>query len=187
MLESSPVETRSAAKQRIVGLEEATESVTAVEYDIAGDIDERNGWTDEYDDGEYLRNDRSREVAVSLTDIADWLTKNIKFDTRVGMFRFAVRCLAMLWVIYPDMLRGKNGKIASLEKMAGTMDLTKCWLSMVAEDFSRKFKFFSRNQKSMKSRANYADGAKAGWDKRRAKAAVEDATKVSGGTKKRST
>jgi hypothetical protein len=145
--------------------EERVEMVAAVEYDIASHVDERNGWFDPRD-GEWTETEAYR-AAQMLNKIAGWLTKGINFDKRRGMFQFAVRCLAMIWVIFPDMLRRKDGKVASLEDMAQTMDLSKCWLSMVAEKFSNDFGFFSRNQKSAKSRTNYADGAKEGWRKRR--------------------
>lgn len=145
--------------------------MATVEPDIHAIVDQRNAWFENGELGAELEDEINRRAARLLYEVMDFITSGIKFDSRRGMFRALIRTLAVIWVLSPGMLRTKRDKVVSLEDMAQALGKTRCWLSMVAEDFSTKFTFFTRNQKSVASRVNYARSAVLGWEKRRAKQA----------------
>lgn len=150
--------------------EETYSVIAAVEDDIYGNIDKMNGWHDASDlDADTVR-EINRKGAQMVYEIFRFVTNKIPFDSEKGMKRALVRMVSAIWVIMPGMLQDKKKKVVSLEQMGDALGLSRCWVSMVAEEFSNQFSFFSRNQKSKASRVNYANGAKEGWRKRKEKA-----------------
>lgn len=141
--------------------------IAAVEDNIYANIDKMNGWYDASDLDEDTAREINRKGAQMVYEIFRFVTNKIPFDGEKGMKRALVRMISAIWVIMPGMLQDKNKKVVSLEQMGDALGLSRCWVSMVAEEFSNQFSFFSRNQKSKASRANYANGAKKGWEKRR--------------------
>jgi hypothetical protein len=144
--------------------------VATVTPDFAAIADARNGWFENGELPSELEDEVNRRAARLLYEVMDFVTDGIQFDSKRGMYRALIRMLAVIWLLAPTMLRTKKEKVVSLEDMAQALGKTRCWISMVAEDFSNRFTFFTRNQKSQRSRVNYARAATQGWEKRRAKA-----------------
>lgn len=149
------------------GNEDEAEKIAGVEDDIAALIDDKNRWhepgeltQEQVEEMEYLSSRLLYAVMLYLTD-------GVAVDTLRGLVRMLVRMLAIVWVLAPQLLRTKDGKIAALKDMALPLDVSRCWISMVGEDASVCFGFFGRNQKSAFSRQNYATATKAAWKKRR--------------------
>lgn len=158
------------------------EIIATVTPDFAAIADQRNRWYEDGELGEQLEDEVNRRAARLLYEVMDFVTAGIPFNTRRGMFRAVIRMLAVVWLLAPTMLRTREGKVVSLEDMGRALGKSRSWISMVAEDFSNKFTFFTRNQKSRASRVNYARGAVKGWEKRRKQQAdaLSAAPKVDG-------
>lgn len=143
------------------------EWIAAVEEDIAGIIDSKNHWREVGEFDEDIIQEINERIARFQYEVLLFQTEKGELWSEKGMIRFAMRALMFAWVLSPGLLTGPNGKAMSLDDMAKVFGCSRCWLSVIAEEISRKFQFFSRNQKSLNSRPNYAKGAMKGWEKRK--------------------
>lgn len=175
---------RFSAFQNAVGLEEA-ERIAAEQSDTPELVDQRNHWFDHGELGKDLDAEVNRRAARLLYEVFLYITDKLDANTFKGLLRMTVRLIAVVWVFMPDMLRCKKqkgeeqGKICTLEDMAAAFAprISRCWISMVAEDASVCFGVFSRNQKKGSSRANYAEAARKAWKVRRERY-VKDKTRT---------
>jgi hypothetical protein len=93
---------------------------------------------------------------------------------QIAMRRF----VAVAWMLHSEMLIGtdtdEQGEPVplTLEQLGDVpqLDCTKVALSLLAKRFGEMFAFHARVQKRKTSKGNYADAAKKGWGKRRARA-----------------
>lgn len=142
--------------------------IASYEPDLARIIDQRNNWFETGELGEELEHEMYRRGSRLLYDIMLFITNGIAFDSKRGIFRAALRTLCVIWVLAPDLLRRKDGGVVSLDDMAKPMGVSRCWVSVVAEEFSDCFGYFGRNQKKLTARPNYAAATKTAWAKRKA-------------------
>lgn len=86
-----------------------------------------------------------------------------------GLLRGFRRFISLAWLIRPGLLVDRHGEQMSLERLGLVLCCGKCWLSTIAEDFSTKWRYHARVQKSKTSRPNYAAATAKAWAKRRIK------------------
>lgn len=164
----------------VIGFETRDGESTAIASycpDMAAIIDQRNKWMETGELGEELEHEMYRRGSRLLYDIMLFITNGIAFDSRRGIFRAALRTLCVIWVLAPDLLRRKDGGVVSLDDMAKPMSVSRCWVSVVAEEFSDCFGYFGRNQKKLTARPNYAAATKNAWANRKAQATEKKAAK----------
>lgn len=136
------------------------------EPDIFSEIDDRNGWVE---DSKHAPNNEQvdKRAARLFYEVMMFVTRGLKCDNAKDLKRMSIRFTCVMWVLAPGLLVNKNNKVASLEDIGDAYGHTRCWISMVAENFSQAFGIYSRNQKPLAHREMYAKSAKNGWDTRR--------------------
>lgn len=152
-----------------------------INYDMAAEIDERNGWKEP---GEIL-DDQAKEAMIQmatrgLNELILFCFKGQTLDRSGKGLRTAMRrFVSVCWMLKSSELLGKNGKPMSLEKLSKLPQLrcTRCTLSLLAQEFGRQWGFRVRVQKKESTKPNYADAAKSGWKKRRDRIAREEAAR----------
>jgi hypothetical protein len=81
------------------------------------------------------------------------------------------RFIAIAWLLHSELLVGPDGVPLTLQQLSKLpqVDCTRCALSLLAQRFGKRFAFQSRVQKRQGGKVNYAQSAKEGWTKRRAR------------------
>lgn len=149
--------------------EDEAELIASIEYDLAQEIDEKNSWSEFGEMSDRQRMLIFKMASTLLRRVAEFVTKSTPVDTDKAAIRLAKRNIAWIWVLFPQLVLNAKDKPATLQQLGDLFGNTRCWMSMLAEEFSREFDYLSRNQKPLSSRHVYAEGARRGWAKRRAK------------------
>jgi hypothetical protein len=148
-----------------------------VEYDIAAQIDQKNGWFEEGELDPELVAVMIKVAARGLYELIHFCFAGRKLNEK-GMQIAMRRFVAVAWMLHSEMLIGtdkdESGEAVplTLEQLGKVpqLDCTKVALSLLAKRFGEMFHFHARVQKRKTSKGNYAGAAKTGWVKRRARA-----------------
>lgn len=148
-----------------------------VEYDIAAQIDQKNGWFEEGELDPEMVAMMIKVAARGLYELIHFCFAGRKLNEK-GMQIAMRRFVAVAWMLHSEMLIGTDTDEAgeavplTLEQLGNVpqLDCTKVALSLLAKRFGEMFKFHARVQKRKTSKENYAGAAKTGWVKRRARA-----------------
>lgn len=141
-----------------------------VHYDIADEIDKRNNWLDPGElDGEVAH--AMVEIAArGLSELFLFCFNGQVMDKKGKGMRTAFRrFVSVAWMIKSAEIKGPDGRPLSLEKLSKLPQVrcTRCTLSLLAQEFGRRWGFRVRVQKKETTKPNYAHAAKGGWKKRR--------------------
>ena len=145
------------------------ERVVAESRDLAFDVDQRNHWFEPGEIDDQRLQHMMKVAARGLYEVFSYCFQGQSLDNdrdlRVAVRRF----VAVAWLIQPGLLKDSAGKCMTLEELASLsfLDCTKCSLSLKAQAFGKRWGFVASIQKRKTSKANYAEGAKRGWEKRR--------------------
>jgi hypothetical protein len=148
-----------------------------VEYDIAAQIDQKNGWFEEGELDPEMVAMMIKVAARGLYELIHFCFAGRKLNEK-GMQIAMRRFVAVAWMLHSEMLIGTDTDEAgeavplTLEQLGNVpqLDCTKVALSLLAKRFGEMFHFHARVQKRKTSKGNYAGAAKTGWVKRRARA-----------------
>ena len=140
----------------------------AIEEDIVGLIDSRNGWTEPGQLTKEMQDEVNFQIAEFQFSVLQYLTNNVALHTEAGMKTFVTRVATFVWVLSPGLITTADKKAATLEELGEMLPgkPSKSWVCQVAKHISETFGFFSRNQRPF-SRENYIKAGQAGWDTRR--------------------
>lgn len=146
--------------------------VAGIEYDIAAEIDEKNGWTEpgQPSEVEVTHTVRAADASNALSEFILFCFQGQKLDRRGKGLRTAIRrFVAICWMLKSNELVDPHGRPLSLERLASLPQVkcTKCTLSLLAQEFGKQWGFRVRVQKKETTKPNYAAAAKKGWKKRR--------------------
>lgn len=145
---------------------ELPEWALAVEEDVYGIIDSKNGWYEAESFEDDVPEEFKALMAKFQLDMILYQTKGLDLWTEKGMRAYTIRCLMFAWLLSPGLLVGPDGKVLTLEKMGKVLGVSKCWLGKVSDAICESFGFFSRNKKSKKARENYANASMEAWKNR---------------------
>lgn len=144
---------------------------TAVTYDVAEEIDQRNGWT-EPGERHHLLNHSDATIA---REIFTFCFGKQKLDPQGKGMRAAFRrFVAISWMLASEKMVGLDGKPLSLDKLGKQPQLrcTRCALCLLAKKFGQPWGFRVRVQRRVSTKPNYARAARTGWALRRKRAAA---------------
>lgn len=145
--------------------------IVGVDNDVASEVDARNGWVEP---GELSTEQSDAMIAIAtrgLTELFMFCFHGQTLD-RKGMRTAIRRFISVAWMLKSEELVGANGKPLSLDKLSKLPQIrcTRCTLSLLAQEFGKRWGFRVRVQKRVSSKPNYAHAAIGGWAKRRARA-----------------
>lgn len=150
-----------------------TENIeTAVEYDIAAQIDSANHWLEVGEGDTEMVKAMIQIAARGVNEVVLFCFRGIKLDARGRGLRTAIRrFMSIAWMLKSNDLRGKDGKPLSLDRISKQPQIrcSRCALSLLAQEFGAQWGFRVRIQKRDSTKKNYASGARRGWRKRRAR------------------
>lgn len=162
--------------QRDAGDKEHKRLETAVTYDTALQIDEKNDWREL---GEMNKEQIEELVQVAtrgINELIHFCFVGKKLDPEGKAMREAFRkFIAISWALKSHLLVGRDGKVLSLRELSEMpqVSCSKYWLSLLASEFCDKWGFHVRVQKRPSAKENYSKAAKGGWIKRRQRQADE--------------
>lgn len=151
--------------------------------DIAKEIDEKNGWVEPGERAIPVSEETINLAAEGLSELILFCFEGQTLDPYgKGMRTVIRRFVSVCWILKSQALlvtkkKGKSKVLVpiSLAKLGKQPQVrcTRCTLSLLAQEFGRRWGFRARVQKKETTKPNYAKAAKIGWKKRRSREAIE--------------
>jgi hypothetical protein len=127
-------------------------------------------------------------AARGVREVFSFCLSNGQYPLNERFMQYAIRrFVSIAWLLHSEMLVGPDKKPLSLGQLGKLPQLscTKVALSLLAQKFACQFRFQARVQKRAGTKENYAVAAKAGWAKRRARAAARSKARAKARSKVR--
>ena len=159
---------------------ESTLPIAAELPDLLMEIDQQNHWFEKGEIDEQQLQFLVRIASRGLYELFHYCFAKRKLDRPAEMLMVMRRFVAVAWLIRPEMLKGKNGKVLTLEDLSALpfVKCSKCALSLKAQAFSKRWNFHARVQKRETTKTNYSIAAKRAWKLRKQKARKLDRENV---------
>lgn len=153
-------------------VDDSTLPVVAELPDLLLEIDQQNHWFEKGEIDEQQLQLLVRVASRGLYELFHYCFAGRRLDRPAEMLMVMRRFVAVAWLIRPEMLKGRSGKVLTLEDLSALpfVKCSRCALSLKAQAFSKRWNFHARVQKRETTKTNYSIAAKRAWKIRKQKA-----------------